>query len=176
MTKTILITGSTDGIGLETAKSLAAASHNVLLHGRSQAKLDTAVQEVTAVGGAGTIEAYRADLSDLDAVIGLADEVTAKHQHLDALINNAGVFNVPDTVAANGLDVRFMVNTIAPYVLTTRLLPIIGATGRVVNLSSAAQAPVDPEAFVGQVRLDASSAYAQSKLAITMWSNHLAST
>jgi NAD(P)-dependent dehydrogenase (short-subunit alcohol dehydrogenase family) len=174
MTKTILITGSTDGIGLATAKILAAQGHNVLLHGRSQSKLDAAANELGSISAGGAIEQYQADLSDLAAVEALAAEVAANHDHLDALINNAGVFKVADPRAANGLDVRFMVNVIAPYVLAKRLLPLIGNEGRIVNLSSAAQAPVDAAAFRGQGQLDDSNAYAQSKLAITMWSNHLA--
>ena len=174
MAKTILITGSTDGIGLETAKALAADNHNVLLHGRNQAKLDTAEAELRSMGGSGTIEHYQADLSRMDDVAALAAEVANRHEHLDVLINNAGVFRVPQAVTPEGLDVRFVVNTIAPYVLTRRLLPLLAGNGRIVNLSSAAQAPVDQRAFTGEHQLDDSNAYAQSKLAITMWSNHLA--
>lgn len=175
MTKTILITGSTDGIGLETAKLLASQNHNVLLHGRSDAKLADAEHSVRTVGGSGLIETYRADLSDAADIRALAAAVSANHQTLDALINNAGVFRVPQTVAANGLDVRFMVNTVAPYLLTQLLLPRLGSESRVVNLSSAAQAPVDLDALRGDATLDHGTAYAQSKLGLTMWSNHLAS-
>lgn len=74
----------------------------------------------------------------------------------------------------HGLDVRFVVNALAPYVLTRRLLPIIPETGRIVNLSSAAQAPVNLDALAKYVGLDAMDAYAQSKLAITIWSRELA--
>ena len=74
----------------------------------------------------------------------------------------------------DGLDVRFAVNTIAPYLLTQRLLPLLGTSGRVVNLSSAAQSPVDPKALAGKVRLSDGAAYAESKLALTMWSRALA--
>ncbi len=169
MTKTILITGATDGIGLETAKMLAADGHTLLLHGRNPAKLDDVVK---ALGGG--VETYVADLSDMAETETLAEAVIAKHDSLDVLINNAGVLKVPEPVAANGLDMRFMVNTLAPYVLTRKLLPIMGASGRVVNLSSAAQAPVDMRALAGEVRLDDMGAYSQSKLAITMWSRVMA--
>jgi NAD(P)-dependent dehydrogenase (short-subunit alcohol dehydrogenase family) len=77
-------------------------------------------------------------------------------------------------VLENGLDVRFVVNTIAPYLLTQRLLPMLGTSGRVVNLSSAAQSPVDLDALAGKRRLGEMPAYAQSKLALTMWSFELA--
>lgn len=170
MTKTILITGSTDGIGLEAAKVLAKQNHDVLLHGRSDAKLVDAEDEVRRAGGTGAIERFRADLSNVDDVVELAADVASRHRSLDVLINNAGVFRTSDPVASNGLDVRFMVNTIAPFILTRSLLPLMSRQSRVINLSSAAQAPVDPDAFAGNVMLDDGTAYAQSKLALTMWS------
>lgn len=168
MSKTILITGATDGIGLETAKKLAAEGHTVLLHGRSRDKLEKAK---TAIGGG---ETFTADFSDLSDVEALAKAVAEKHDRLDVLINNAGVFKMPSPITADGLDARFVVNTLAPYLLTRRLLPIIPANGRVVNLSSAAQSPVDTEALIGKRRLDDMGAYSQSKLALTMWSREMA--
>ena len=74
----------------------------------------------------------------------------------------------------DGLDIRFAVNAIAPYLLTQKLLPLIGTSGRVVNLSSAAQSPVNLNALAGQASLSDGEAYAQSKLALTMWSRSLA--
>ena len=174
MQKTILITGSTDGIGLETARTLAALGHDLLLHGRSASKLERTKAALSSLPGAGHLESYVADLSALPEVDALADAVAQTHASLDVLINNAGVFRVADAVTKDGLDVRFAVNTIAPYRLTRRLLPLLGSTARVVNLSSAAQAPVDPRALAGGVALADGIAYAQSKLALTMWSRSLA--
>lgn len=174
MTKTILITGSTDGIGLETAKLLVSLGHHVLLHGRDPAKLDRVTGELAARAGDGRVEGFAADLSVLANVEELARVVADRHACLDVLINNAGVFVVPDPVTTDGLDVRFAVNTIAPYLLTQRLLPLLGASGRVVNLSSAAQSTVDPEALAERVVMSDGEAYAQSKLALTMWSRSLA--
>ncbi len=171
MTKTILITGSTDGIGLLTAKKLAADGHHVLLHGRSHKKLEAAASEMD-----GTIETFSADLSDMAAVEALAADIRARHDRLDVLINNAGVFKTPHPVLDTGLDIRFVVNTFAPYLLTDRLLPIISKAGRVINLSSAAQAPVNLGAMLGKVRLADMDAYAQSKLAITIWTREWAKT
>jgi len=174
MTKKVLITGSTDGIGLEAARLLVEAGHLVLLHGRNPAKLERAEQALSALPGDGLVEGYVADLSRMADVEALAAAVAARHASLDVLINNAGVYATRDAVTADGLDVRFVVNTIAPFLLTRRLLPLLGTTGRVINLSSAAQAPVDPAALAGQGRLSDGAAYAQSKLALTMWSRHLA--
>jgi NAD(P)-dependent dehydrogenase (short-subunit alcohol dehydrogenase family) len=124
--------------------------------------------------GAGEVETYRADFSNLTEVAALAEAIAARHKRLDVLINNAGVFKLPGATDVGGLDIRFVVNTIAPFVLTRQLLPLIPADGRVVNLSSAAQAPVDLDALAGKHSLDDSQAYAQSKLALTMWSFQMA--
>lgn len=173
-TKVILLTGASDGIGLETATRLAALGHRVLMHGRSEAKLDAAVDAVRSTAPDAEVETFLADLSDLTKVDALAAAIIEGHDHLDAIINNAGVLKTPRTRTADGLDVRFVVNTLAPYRLTRHLLPLLSASGRVVNLSSAAQAPVDRQALAGHGELTDMEAYAQSKLAITMWSRHLA--
>jgi NAD(P)-dependent dehydrogenase (short-subunit alcohol dehydrogenase family) len=172
--KTVLVTGATDGIGLEAAKRLAAHGHHLLLHGRNPAKVEDAERAVRAVQGGGPVESFLADLSRLAAVDELADAVIGSHRTLDVLINNAGVFRTADTVSPDGLDIRFAVNTIAPYLLTQRLLPLLGSSGRVINLSSRAQAPVDTRALAGRLQLEAMDAYAQSKLALTMWTIDLA--
>jgi NAD(P)-dependent dehydrogenase (short-subunit alcohol dehydrogenase family) len=100
MQKLILITGSTDRIGLETARTLSAKGHNILLHGRNPAKLDAAKQIV-----GGDAEGYVADLSKMADVEELARSVTAKHDKIDVLINNAGVFKTSDPLTPDGLDV-----------------------------------------------------------------------
>lgn len=173
MTKTILLTGATDGIGLATAEMLAPQGHTLLLHGRSAAKLDAVRRRVSALPGAGRIEPWVADLSNLAEVEALAKAVRASYDRLDVLINNAGVLRTAQTRTADGLDVRFVVNTLAPYLLTRRLRPLLGA-GRVINLSSAAQSPVDLDALAGRTQLADMAAYAQSKLALTMWSRQMA--
>jgi len=174
MTKTIAITGATDGIGFETAKLLAAEGHTLLLHGRNAHKLAATAQAVSAVPGAGEIRTYRADLSVLSEVTSLAEAISADFDALDVLINNAGVFKMAQSLTLDGYDIRFIVNTISPYLLTKSLLPIMGNASRVVNLSSAAQASVEFDDFLAHRPFTDSDAYAQSKLAITMWTFALA--
>ena len=181
MTKTILITGSTDGIGKLAALNLAKAGHQVYLHGRDAEKLDSVIAEVKAVAtGAAVdnIDGFVADFSDLNAVRKMAAEVNGKLPKLDVLINNAGIYTTASATTKDGLDVRFVVNYLAPYELTNALLPLLkkSSKARIVNLSSAAQAPISYKAFAGQGRLDDKDAYAQSKLALTMWSMDLAET
>jgi len=117
MTKTILITGATDGIGLLTAQNLAAEGHTILLHGRSGDKLKTAAQQV-----GGTTQQYTADLAHMVDVQNMAAAIVKDHDRLDVLINNAGVLKSANTKTDDGYDIRFMVNTFAPYVLTRALL------------------------------------------------------
>ena len=174
MSKTILITGSTDGIGLETAKMAVSSGHTVLLHGRSPAKLDKVSHTLSSMADGGSVEHYVADLSTMAAVEAFAKAVSEKHAALDVLINNAGVYGAPDPITPDGLDLRFAVNTLAPYLLTKRLLLLMDASGRVINLSSTAQASVDLDVLAGQGRQFDGAAYAQSKLALTMWSRHMA--
>ena len=173
MPKTILITGSTDGIGLATAKNLASQGHHILLHGRSAEKLAQAKEALIALASEDHITTYQADLSNLSDVTAFAKDITENHSQLDVLINNAGVYKAPNTTTEGGLDIRFVVNTLAPYLLTKHLLPTLGSKGRVINLSSAAQSTVDPAALKGEVQLSDNDAYAQSKLALTMWSRIL---
>lgn len=82
-------------------------------------------------------------------MINLADKLKSKYQHIDVLFNNAGVFKTPHRMTQDGLDIRFSVNTIAPYILSMNLLKTSGRNGRGINLSSAAQSSVEIDALTG---------------------------
>ncbi len=174
MAKIILITGATDGIGLETAKMFAAKGHHLLLHGRNEAKLMSIKQYLLYVHPQVKIDTYIADLAHLNEVKAMAEAILTSQTRLDVIINNAGVFVTNTGLSSYGLDMRFVVNTIAPYLLTRLLLPSLQANMRIINLSSKAQMSIDWDAFINGGELDASSAYAQSKLGITIWSMALA--
>ena len=177
MAKTILITGATDGIGYETAQMLVAEGHHILLHGRNRKKLEDVESTLLQRAESDQIKTFVADLSNLADVRTLAQDITDQYSHLDVLINNAGVLKVDNPVTPDGLDVRFVVNTIAPYLLTKLLLPLMSADGRIINVSSAAQSSVNEEALQGaNIHMETMEAYSQSKLAITMWSAHMAQT
>jgi NAD(P)-dependent dehydrogenase (short-subunit alcohol dehydrogenase family) len=174
MKKIILITGATDGIGLETAKLLASNGHDLIIHGRNIEKLNSVKKLLTEIPNVGSIQGYIADLSVFSDVKKLVNSIKNEHKNLDVLINNAGVFKTNNSITPDGLDVRFVVNTISPYILAQELLNLLGESGRIINLSSAAQSSVNIHALMGKVKLNDMEAYAQSKLAITMWSKVLA--
>lgn len=96
---------------------LVEMGHDVLVHGRSPQKLTQLEKELSAIAKGSTVEMYKANLSSLTEVKSLAKSVAEKHTSLDVLINNAGVFGVPKIMTDEGLDARFAVNTIAPYLL-----------------------------------------------------------
>lgn len=169
MSKAILITGSTDGIGKLTAQTLAKQGHKILVHGRTPSKVEALAKELGA-----SAQGYVADLSDFSEVQEMATKLRQEQPVIDVIINNAGVLKAANTRTPQGLDLRFVVNTIAPFYLTQELLPSLPEDGRVVNLSSAAQALVDARDFAGERPLQDMEAYAQSKLAITIWTFELA--
>ncbi|SIO10698.1 SDR family NAD(P)-dependent oxidoreductase [Vannielia litorea] len=170
MTRKILITGATDGLGRATAAALAKQGHEIIAHGRNAQKLDALKAEVGA-----NISTVQADMSDLAQVARMGRALVKAHDRIDVVINNAGVFKTSQPRLGDGMDVRFVVNTFAPALLSNLLLPIVPRAGRLVHLSSAAQAPVDLDAMTGTRQLQDMEAYAQSKLALTMWSQDFAS-
>ncbi len=174
MMKTILITGATDGIGLQAARQFVSHGHRLLVHGRNAAKLQQTRSQLEALNDKAEVRDYCCDLSDLQAVVEMAQQLLADQKQIDVIINNAGVLKTPDTRTGDNLDIRFVVNTLAPYLLTRLLLPACPSSGRVINLSSAAQAPVDRQAMRQFQPMSDMDAYSQSKLAITMWSAALA--
>ncbi|MFD2166140.1 SDR family NAD(P)-dependent oxidoreductase [Thalassotalea euphylliae] len=174
MTKTILLTGATDGIGFETAKSLISLDHTLLIHGRNPQKLDDVALQLHGINPKANVRKYVGDLSSIVATNELATNIVAHEKHIDVVINNAGIYSTREWQTVDKLDVRFAVNTLAPYLLTKKLLPLMPSDGRVVNLSSAAQATIELDAISGHRELSDGAAYAQSKLAITMWSMQMA--
>ena len=119
--KVILLTGATDGIGYEAAKLLLAQGHHLLIHGRNSSKLEKVAKELGSIEGEGkVIDTLVADLSSIKDTNAMAQDVLKKYDNIDVLINNAGVFTLPpdQVTTIDGLDKRFAVNTIAPYLLT----------------------------------------------------------
>ena len=141
--RTALVTGANTGIGLATAKGLAARGATLILHGRDRAKLDRAVEAVAAVAAV-PMSRVVADFAKLGHVARLAREVTAKAPALDVLVNNAGVIRDRLELTEDGYETTFQVNHLAPFLLTNLLLDPLRAApvGRVVNVASGAHGSV----------------------------------
>lgn len=167
--KVALVTGSTDGLGREVARRLAAAGAHVIVHGRNAERGEALVAELTK-GGKGSARFYAADLASLDQVRRLADDVRRDYQRLDLLVNNAGVGFVFDSTrkfSAEGHEMHFAVNYLAHYLLIKRLLPLIiaSAPSRIINVSSGSQTPIDFDDPMMEKGFNGGRGYAQSKLA-----------
>ncbi len=177
---TVMVTGSTDGIGKRTALGLAGMGARVLVHGRDRGKGEAVVREIGAATGSGRLEYHNADLSSLTEVRRLASEVAADHPRLDVLVNNAGIGSGRKgegrAVSADGYELRFAVNYLAPFLLTRLLVPTLrrSAPSRIVNVSSLGQSPLDLSDLMLQRHYDGWDAYAQSKLALVMLTFDLA--
>jgi NAD(P)-dependent dehydrogenase (short-subunit alcohol dehydrogenase family) len=147
--QTILVTGATDGIGRGAAMAFARGGAKVLVHGRDADRLEVVRDEIRAATGA-ACEAYRADFASLAEVRRMAEAVAADHPVIHVLLNNAGIGRGPKggqvrEVSADGHELRFQVNHLAPLLLARALLDNLrrAKAGRIVNVASAGQMAID---------------------------------
>ena len=173
MVKTILITGSTDGIGKHLAKKMASEGHHVIIHGRNPQKLDMAVKEARAVSLSGRVSSYLADFSKLEDVYQFVAAIKRDFQTLDVLFNNAGIYGGKERQAnTENVELTFMLSVLVPYILTTELSPLLekAINGRVINTSSYMHhfAKVKDLDFGFEKEYSPSLAYNNSKL-YTIW-------
>ncbi|TPL54603.1 SDR family oxidoreductase [Mesorhizobium sp. B2-4-6] len=176
--KTILVTGSTDGVGHVVAERLGAAGARVLVHGRDEGRGKATAAAIEAKGG--KAEFLAADLASLAEVHRLAEAVRTKTDRIDVLINNAGVGTggqgAKRQVSADGYELRFAVNYLAGFLLTSELLPLIKASApaRIVNVASAGQHAIDFDDVMLTHGYSGVRAYCQSKLAQILFTVDLA--
>jgi NAD(P)-dependent dehydrogenase (short-subunit alcohol dehydrogenase family) len=167
--RVVLVTGSTDGLGREVARRLAARGAHVIVHGRNRERGAELVAEIQGEGR-GSASFYAADLADLAEVRRLGEAILRDHSRLDVLVNNAGIWRRDAgerALSADGHELHFAVNYLSGYLLTRMLLPRLreSAPARVVNVASAAQTPIDFDDVMLERGYTGSRAYAQSKLA-----------
>ena len=177
---TILVTGSTEGLGLAAAQQLSRAGHTVLVHGRSPEKVAGIVEALKTKGGAA--HGFVADLSSMEDVRNMGAKVAQEWPKLDGLLNNAGSFDGDYTgsrvTTKEGNEYTLAVNVLAPFLLTALLLPslIASGAGRVVISSSVS---MGEDRFLDDLQLEARGAYSAhrayslSKLCDAMLSQEL---
>jgi NAD(P)-dependent dehydrogenase (short-subunit alcohol dehydrogenase family) len=173
--RTIVITGATDGLGKGLATELAPTGVRLILHGRNEEKGEALIDELRP-RSTGELEWRRADLGSLDEVREFADSLSGE-ERIDVLVNNAGIGSArPREESEDGYELTFQVNYLAPFLLTRRLLPLIerSAPSRIVNVSSAGQAPIDFDDVMLEHTYSGIQAYCQSKLALVMFTFDLA--
>ncbi len=177
--KSVLITGSTDGVGRYVAAQLAAQGAKVLIHGRDAGRARTLIDEIARAGHKPPAF-YQADLSSLDGARQLANAVAGDHKRLDLFISNAGIgsrsMGAERRTSADGHELRFAVNYLAGFLLTYLLLPLLkaAAPSRIVNVASLGQHPIDFDDVMITKNYSGTRAYAQSKLAQIMFTIDLA--
>jgi NAD(P)-dependent dehydrogenase (short-subunit alcohol dehydrogenase family) len=177
--KTVLVTGSTDGVGRYVAARLAAAGAKVLIHGRDRDRAKTLAADIERAGHGEAIF-YQADLSSLAGARQLAAAVLADHKRLDVFISNAGIGSrtqgAERRTSVDGHELRFAVNYLSGFLLAHLLLPLLKASApsRIVNVASLGQHPLDFGDVMITKNYSGSRAYAQSKLAQIMFTIDLA--
>ncbi|MBT7583845.1 MAG: SDR family NAD(P)-dependent oxidoreductase, partial [Kordiimonadaceae bacterium] len=177
----ILVTGATDGIGKGVANKLAQLGARVLLHGRDAGRLAKVRENIIRETKNEKIETYLADFSALEEVRKFASKVHTDHESLDVLINNAGIGrgrrgHQNREVSADGFELRFQVNHLAPFLLAHLLLPLLraGSPSRIINVASASQDKINFDDIMLERSYNGTRAYSQSKLAMVMSTFELA--
>ncbi|MCW1820240.1 short-chain dehydrogenase [Mycolicibacterium conceptionense] len=176
--RTAIVTGANTGLGLETAKALAAKGAHVVLAVRNLDKGAAAVEWISRSVRDADLELQRLDLGSLASVREAAAELRDKHARIDLLINNAGVMTPPRETTSDGFELQFGTNHLGHFALTglllDRLLPVVGS--RIVTVSSIGHrfAPgIRFEDLQWERRYNRLQAYGQSKLANLLFTYEL---
>lgn len=179
--KTVVVTGSTSGIGREAALSLGRLGARVVVHGRDEEEGRRVVEDIDETEGSAAF--LRADFSTTSSVRDFAGAVRDEVENVDALLNNAGGLFSDGRLTEDGAEYTFAVNHLAPFVLTAELLPHLRETGgddepaRVVTTSSNAhrRGSMDFDALTNVEGYSGFGAYCRSKLANVLFTRELAS-
>ncbi|MEQ9875501.1 SDR family NAD(P)-dependent oxidoreductase [Pectobacterium brasiliense] len=176
--KVILITGASDGIGKETATTLAKQGHKIIIHGRNKQKTEAALDEIKRISGNSDVVMFLGDFLSLAGVKQFADDIKKHYDRIDVLINNAGAqFTDIRETTSEGLEKHMVINVFAPMLLTSLLMDLLkqSKSARVVTVSS------DSHRMTGKLDLSdieleknysMAKAYAVSKLYVLWIMNH----
>lgn len=176
---TILITGSTDGLGKATAEWFAEKDAKVLLHGRNEDKGQKTIEEIIDATGNKNLKYYNGDFSSLESVAEAAEAILADEDQIDILINNAGIGGGPKSgnereTSSDGFELIWAVNYIAQVLFTRKLLPLLKESSRIINIASVGQAEIDFDDLNTEKNYDGFLAYSRSKLGMIMFTFDLA--
>ena len=167
--KTVVVTGATAGIGRETAIALARGGAHVIVTGRDAARGEAGLAAIRHESSGGEVDLVLGDLASLAGVLALAEALAARCPRIDVLINNAGAYCSARELNADGLELGFATNVVAPYGLTRALLPCLEAAGaaRVVNVTGGdTSTPLDPSDLQAERAFRGIHTYSHSKRAL----------
>lgn len=166
--KLILITGSTDGIGKQTALELAEKGHSIIIHGRNKERCLSTIKEIQSKVRNSNLDFVVADFSKKENVKIMSDELRSKYSKLDVLINNAGVYLKNRQTNEDEVELTFMINHLAHFYLTFLLIDLLKESNdpRIINVSSMAHesANFSFDDIMLQKGYSGYKAYANSKL------------
>ncbi|KAG5855540.1 hypothetical protein ANANG_G00050120 [Anguilla anguilla] len=177
--KTVVITGANTGLGKETARELAKRGGRIIMGCRDMVKCEAAAREIRGQTLNSHVHARHIDLASIKSIREFADRINQEEEHVDILINNAGVMRCPNWKTEDGFEMQFGVNHLGHFLLTNLLLEKLksSAPSRVINLSSLAH-------IMGEMdfndlnwerkKYDTKQAYCQSKLANVLFTRELA--
>lgn len=168
--RTAVVTGANGGLGLSTARALAAAGAGVVIAARNQGRAAEAMDRIRDGVPDARLSLVKLDLGSLDSVQAAAEQILAAHEAIDLLVNNAGVMGIPQSRTADGFEMQFGVDHLGHFALTARLLPALlkAPAARVVTVTSTAHhmgRAVDPDNPHLDGRYGPWRAYGQAKLA-----------
>lgn len=168
--RTAVVTGANGGLGLSTARALAAAGADVVIAARNQERAAEAMDRIRDGAPDARLSLVELDLASLDSVQAAAEQVLARNETIDLLVNNAGVMGIPESRTADGFELQFGVDHLGHFALTARLLPALlkAPAARVVTVTSTAHhigRAVDPDNPNLDGRYGPWRAYGQAKLA-----------
>lgn len=175
MDKIILITGATDGLGKLLATRLAERGAHLLLHGRSEVKGQSILNELKSTTRNQHLWYYNADFSSLEEVNAMSEKIISEQPRIDILINNAGMGTFRRENSHDGIELTMAVNYLAQVLLTEKLHPIMTAgSGKIVNVASASQEQLNFSDFMMERYFEGYAAYCKSKTALIMYTVDLA--
>ena len=176
--KIIVITGANSGIGKETARVLAAQGHTIIMACRDAARAEAARQDIIATSGNDKVEVLPLDLASFQSIHAFAEAFCRRFDHLDILINNAGLIPFSKEMTADGFEMQIGVNHLGHFLLTRLLLPQLKAAdhARIINVASMMHhiGKIDFDSFTGNKPYGLMKAYGQSKLANVLFTRELA--
>jgi NAD(P)-dependent dehydrogenase (short-subunit alcohol dehydrogenase family) len=168
--RTAVVTGANGGLGLETARGLAAAGARVVMAARNEERAEDAMADIRRGAPDAALELVPLDLGSLESVREAAERIVAEHERIDILVNNAGIMGIPERRTADGFEMQFGVDHLGHFALTARLMPALlrADAARIVTVTSTAHhmgRAVDPTNPHLEGRYRPWRAYGQAKLA-----------